>query len=233
MKKSFTNIPIVILAFLFLFASYFSFRLTMDATKLSDKIIIWIVVYFCFYMFLITLASHFKYRLVQNILNILGTPILILIFAQYYLAPIITIIMFIGFYIVPTATILNLSNSYLFLKPYLGGIIYLVNVFTVLIFAYFGNRIMGFLINNFKTKFVFVKNILDKYSTALYTRIYSYVLMIILYVIYNFISFSKENLLSFLSIESVSVIKEVFLTFVAVDSLIQILLNKKSKSKQY
>jgi len=45
----------------------------------------------------------------------------------------------------------------------------------------------------------------------------------------HFISFSKEYLLAFLPVETVSVIKEVFVTFVAVDTLIQILLNKKQE----
>lgn len=138
-------------------------------------------------------------------MNVLGFPILIIRLAQHYLAPIITIIMFVGFYIVPTALILNLSNFYGFLTPYLGGIIYLVNVITVLVFAYFGNKIMELIINTFKT--TFIRNVLDKYSTVFYTRTYTYVLMVLIYIIFNFISFSKENLFLFLPVEPVSVIK--------------------------
>lgn len=208
-------------------ASYLFYKMAVSSSTLSEKILCWIAVYFFLYLLLAILLTTVKKKFVTYIMNVLGFPILLIMLAQHYLAPIFTIIMFVGFYIVPTALILNLSNFYGFLTPYLGGIIYLVNVITVLVFAYFGNKIMELIINTFKT--TFIKNVLDKYSTVFYTRTYTYVLMVIIYIIFNFISFSKEDLFSFLPIEPVSVIKEVFVTFVAVDTLIQILLNKKQQ----
>ncbi|WP_283746222.1 hypothetical protein [Bacillus cereus] len=230
MTGRFKNVILMTSLFLiFVFVGYYNLRLTENETDLTSRVLGWGVSYFCLYLSLTILFSKNKNRFIDLLLKILGFPILLIMLVQYYLAPIVTIIMFIVFYISPTAVVLNLSNVFSVLKPYLGGIIYLVNVFAVLAFAYFGNGIMKFVMSTFKTKLV--KNVLDKYSTVLYTRIYSYVLMILIYVIYNFISFSNSNLLRILPIEPVSVIKEVFVTFVAVDTLIQILLNKKENSQ--
>ncbi|WP_131101683.1 hypothetical protein [Bacillus sp. SYJ] len=230
MKGKFKNLIIMIGLFvMFAFGGYYNFRLTANETDLSSKVLGWGVSYFCLYLSLTILFSKNKNRFIDLLLKILGFPILLVILVQYYLAPIVTIVMFIVFYISPTAVFLNLSNVFSFLNPYLGGIIYLVNVLAVLAFAYFGNSIMKFVMSTFKTKLA--KGELDKYSTVMYTRIYSYVLMIVIYVIYNFMSFSNSNLLGILPIEPVSVIKEVFVTFVAVDTLIQIFLNKKENTQ--
>ncbi|HDR7824869.1 hypothetical protein COE58_10485 [Bacillus cereus] len=230
MEKKFKKSIIMIVLFLVLvFVGCYSFRLTENETDLKSKVLGWGISYFCLYLSLTILFSKNKNRFIDLLLKILGFPILLVMLAQYYLAPIVTIIMFIVFYVSPTAVVLNLSNVFSFLKPYLDGIIYLVNVLAVLAFAYFGNSIMKFVMSTFETKLV--KDVLDKYSTVLYTRIYSYVLMILIYVIYNFITFSNSNLLGILPIEPVSVIKEVFVTFVAIDTLIQILLTKKENTQ--
>jgi len=221
------HFPIILLAFIFVLTSFIFFRMAVVSTTLSEIIMFWISGYFLFYLFLVIFTSKIKSQIIKYIMNVLGFPLLIVFATQYYLAPIITILLFLGFYIVPTSLILELSNLNSNITPILGGIIYLVNVFAVLIFAYFGNKVMLIIIDTFKTKFK--KDLLDKYSTVLYTRIYTYVLMIIIYIIFNFISFSKENILSFLPVEPVSVIKEVFVTFVAIDTLIQIFLNKKQE----
>ncbi len=55
--------------------------------------------------------------------------------------------------------------------------------------------------------------------------------MILIYVIYNFMAFSQSDLLKALPIEPVSVIKEVFVTFVVIDTLMQILLNQQENKK--
>lgn len=219
----------IVLFLVLVFVGCYSFRLTENETDLKSKVLGWGISYFCLYLSLTILFSKNKNRFIDLLLKILGFPILLVMLAQYYLAPIVTIIMFIVFYVSPTAVVLNLSNVFSFLKPYLDGIIYLVNVLAVLAFAYFGNSIMKFVMSTFETKLV--KDVLDKYSTVLYTRIYSYVLMILIYVIYNFITFSNSNLLGILPIEPVSVIKEVFVTFVAIDTLIQILLTKKENTQ--
>lgn len=229
LKGNFKSSIMISLFLMFASFGYFSFRLTENETDLTSKVLGWGMSYFCLYLSLTILFSKNKNRFIDLLLKVLGFPILLVMLVQYYLAPIVTIMMFIVFYVSPTAVVLNLSNVFSFFKPYLGGIIYLVNVFAVLAFAYFGNSIMKFVMSTFKTKLV--KDVLDKYSTVLYTRIYSYVLMILIYVIYNFITFSQSDLLKVLPIEPVSVIKEVFVTFVAIDTLIQILLTKKENKQ--
>ncbi len=88
---------------------------------------------------------------------------------------------------------------------------------------------MGFLINILKTKLFM--NYLHNYTNVALTRIYTYVIMITVYISYNFFTFSNINL-NFLPLGMLNITKEVFVTFVAIDSLIQITLNKQEKKQK-
>ncbi|PKS15395.1 hypothetical protein CX118_19335 [Bacillus sp. BI3] len=229
MKGIFKELILKVSLFLiFLFTAYYLFKLSEGETNLLNKAFCLVGVYFCLFISLAILFSKVENKFINGMIKIFGLPLFLIMMARYYLSPIFTIMVFAIFYIFPTAMILNLSNVLIFLNPYLDGIIYLVNVFTVLIFAYLGNYVMRIVMSALGTEIA--RDVFNKYFTVLYTRIYSYILMILIYVIFNFISFSQSNILSFLPIEPVSVIKEVFVTFVAIDTLIQIILtNKENK----
>lgn len=49
--------------------------------------------------------------------------------------------------------------------------------------------------------------------------------MIMIYILYNFLNFSDLDL-DLVPFEMVSVVKEVFVTFIAIDSFIQIIIKK-------
>lgn len=134
---------------------------------------------------------------------------------------------FLYVYFIPSLMILNLSESFPPITPYVEGIIYVVSLISVLLYAYKGNRAMTFFIDTFKT--VFARDILIRYSSQFYTRVISYFLMILIYVVYNFDYFSGGGIVGFLPTELLTVIKEVFVTFVAVDALIQIIRIKKEE----
>ncbi|MBJ8085071.1 hypothetical protein JDS82_28570 [Bacillus cereus group sp. N14] len=230
MKEAFKELIIKVSLFLILvFSADYLFKESEVERNLLNKLMCWGGVYFCLYISLIIVLSKVENKFIIGAIKILGLPLFLSMMARHYLTPIFTIMMFTVFYFFPTALVLNLSNIFTFLNPYLDGIIYLVNVFTVLIFAYLGNKVMQFIMSTLRTEIA--KDVFDKYFTVLYTRIYSYVLMILIYVIYNFMAFSQSDLLKALPIEPVSVIKEVFVTFVAIDTLIQILLNQQENKK--
>ena len=166
-------------------------------------------------------------KFLNFLFSILVKPVYLLFLFQLIAAPILTIIAFTGFYIIPTyITYLLFSQSEL-LHSYTQGAIYLVAVISVLSFAYFGNKIMLMTIDSFKA--AFLKKVLIKITTRHYTRLYTYFIMVIMYLLYNFLSFSSITLKG-IPIEMLNVTKEVFVTFVAVDSLIQIYLIKRKSN---
>lgn len=96
------------------------------------------------------------------------------------------------------------------------GTVYVVSLLVLLIYSYKSQWIMSFLNyifnNGIRDKQLLVKT-LDKVNP----RIFSYSMMIIIYVIYNFDTFSNSSL----EID-INLMKEVFVTFIAVDTLIQL-----------
>ncbi len=110
------------------------------------------------------------------------------------------------------------------IEQYSQGIIYILSLLSVLFFAYKSNVLMGFIIETFKTKLF--RNYLNRYTNTAFTRMFTYIMMIIIYILYNFLTFSKINP-NFIPSEMLNVIKEVFVTFVAIDTLIQIIVTKQ------
>ncbi|BCC10832.1 TPA: hypothetical protein ACLBZV_000943 [Bacillus cereus] len=161
--------------------------------------------------------------------NIFGVPFIAFIYFHYMLAPVLTVMMFLGIYFLPSMLILTLGETYVVIEQYEQGIIYIISLLSLLFFAYKSNKLMEFMIKTFNTKLY--KNHLEKYSNIAFTRMYTYMIMIIIYISYNFLTFSHINL-DFIPSEMLNVIKEVFVTFVAIDSLMQIILNKQKKQKQ-
>ncbi|RHW36680.1 hypothetical protein D1B33_09775 [Lysinibacillus yapensis] len=166
-----------------------------------------------------------KNKVLSFIYNkILVIPAIGFIYFQYTFAPILSIILFLGIYFLPSLLFLRLGEKYSILEQYSQGIIYILSLLSVLFFAYKSNLVMRFIIESFKTKLF--RNYLKKYTNTAFTRMYTYMIMIAIYISYNFLTFSNINL-NIIPSEMLNVIKEVFVTFVAIDSLIQIYLSKQ------
>lgn len=169
-----------------------------------------------------------KNKLLSFIYNkILAIPAFVLAYYIYIIAPILSIVLFLGIYLLPSLLFLKLVEIYPGLSQYSEAIIYILSLLSVLIFAYKSEIVMRISIDNFRPKLF--RDYLDRYSKSSFTRIFTYIMMIIIYIIYNYLTFSDINL-NIIPSEMLNVIKEVFVTFVAIDTLIQIIAEKKSKS---
>ncbi|EOQ17199.1 MULTISPECIES: hypothetical protein [Bacillus cereus group] len=156
--------------------------------------------------------------------KVLVLPFIGFIYFQYIITPIITVIMFLVIYFLPSMWILKLGETHAIIEQYSQGIIYIISLLSVLFFAYKSNLVMRFIIDTFKTKLF--RNYLNRYTNTAFTRRITYIMMIIIYISYNFLTFSKINP-NFIPSEMLNVIKEVFVTFVAIDTLIQIIVSKQ------
>ncbi|WP_438317266.1 hypothetical protein [Sporosarcina sp. FA9] len=156
--------------------------------------------------------------------KVLALPFIGFIYFQYLIAPVLTIIMFLGIYILPSMLILKLGETYPIIEQYKQGFIYILSLLSVLFFAYKSNVLMRIFVEMFNTRLF--RKYLERYTNTSFTRKYTYLIMIAIYISYNFLTFSNINL-SFIPSEMLNVIKEVFVTFVAIDSLMQVYLNKQ------
>lgn len=161
--------------------------------------------------------------------KILIIPIVFFNKFNYFFTPILTILTFLFIYIIPAQIALILINIYPVLNPFSEGILYLISIISVVLFAYKGNNLMKFITEMHKPRLY--RELLERYSITIFTRITTYTIMILIYVIYNIMDFSNLQI-AFLSKDLLNVIKEVFVTFVAVDSLIQIIKSRKNYNKK-
>ncbi|MBU9673846.1 hypothetical protein KQ939_09880 [Planococcus sp. CP5-4] len=162
--------------------------------------------------------------------KILSIPAIGFIYFHYISAPILTILMFLGIYLIPSVLFLSFKEAHPIFMQYSQGIVYILSLLSVLFFAYKSNNIMKFIILTFETKLF--KNSLIKYTNKDFTRILTYIFMIFIYISYNFLSFSNVNFTLFPT-QMMNVIKEVFVTFVAIDSLMHIYLSEQQKTKEF
>ncbi len=158
--------------------------------------------------------------------KILIIPFIGFIYFQYLVAPLLTIIAFLGFYLLPSMLVITLGETYTIIQRYEQGIIYLLSLGSVLLFAYKSNIVMNRIIESFKTKLL--KASFERYANPLFTRVGTYLFMVFIYVTYNFLTFSNISL-DFIPNEILNVVKEVFVTFVAIDTLIQ--MNSSNRNK--
>lgn len=220
----------IFLLLLFIMGCYFFYEITLTETEIAPKLLGAVVIYTLGYLLLTVILSRITHPFVKHLLYILGLPLILTIHLHHIAAPIVTTVMFFLFYLVPTSLVLMIIDTIPIIGSYTTGIIYLVNVLAVLVYAYFGNHIMNLII--FTTKPVLGKEFIQKYSSVLYTRILSYIMMIFIYLLYNFLDFSNKEEFLLLKVEQLSVFKEVLVTFVAVDTLIQIIIKWKSETKR-
>lgn len=206
--------------------------LSFSGQSLFDSIIQAWLGYFIAYFGVVFLCSEIieKNKILSFIFSkILITPIIGLIYFQYLIAPILTIIVFLAIYFLPSMCILKLGETYPILEQYSQGSIYFLSLVSVLFFAYKSNIAMSFIIETFKTKLF--RKYLNKYTNVSFTRMFTYMIMIAIYILYNFLTFSNIKL-NFIPYEMLNVIKEVFVTFVAIDSLMQIYLSKQQDNQK-
>jgi hypothetical protein len=168
-----------------------------------------------------------KNKILSFIYNqILVIPAIGFIYFQQLVAPFLSIILFLSIYSLPSMWFLRIGETYPILEQYRQGIVYILSLLSVIFFAYKSNLVMGFIIESFKTRLF--RTYLERYTNTAFTRMYTYFLMIAIYILYNFLTFSNVNL-NFIPPEMLNVIKEVFVTYVAIDSLLQIYLSKLHK----
>ncbi|WP_416655766.1 hypothetical protein [Bacillus amyloliquefaciens] len=202
-----------------------------DANIYNNILLGWLVYFFTYFGIYFLISSILEKNNIFSFIyrKILILPIIGFLYFQYVLAPILALLIFLLIYFLPSMWILRLGETHPILEQYSQGIIYILSLVSVLFFAYKSNVLMGFLINILKTKLFM--NYLHNYTNVALTRIYTYVIMITVYISYNFFTFSNINL-NFLPLGMLNITKEVFVTFVAIDSLIQITLNKQEKKQK-
>lgn len=183
---------------------------------------------FCILCSLYNFNNVFNFKLLNKFLEISYIPFITIFFLQELFAFSLPVIVFLMSYFLPTL-LFNTINEYNSIKPFnYDGILYLINVVTVLLYAYFGDNLMKVLFILFKVKF-FKNIILDMIITKKNIRIYTYIIMIIIYIVYNFYTFNDIKSIWGYSVDSFNVVKEVFVTFVAIDTLIQIFKTNQNK----
>lgn len=199
-----------------------------DKQSIFINILYFSLIYFFAYIGIGLLLTEVlqKYKILSVIYdNILSIPFVGFMYFQYMLAPLLTLFMFLAIYFLPSMYILNIGETNLIVEEYKQGIIYITSLLSVIVFAYRSNIIMRYIIETFKPKLF--KKYLERYTTVNFTRIYTYIFMIAIYISYNFLTFSNINL-TFIPTEMLNVIKEVFVTFVSIDTLIQITVSQKN-----
>lgn len=187
---------------------------------------------FCVFCSLNNFNNIFNFKLLSKFLEIAHIPFITIFFLQELFAFCLPVTVFLISYFLPIL-LFNKLNEYNNMQPFnYGGILYLINILTVLLYAYFGDTLMKVLFILFKIKF-FKNIILKEIITKKNVRIYTYITMIVIYIIYNFCVFSDVKNIFIYPIDSFNIIKEVFVTFVAIDTLIQIFkTNQKNNSKK-
>jgi len=159
--------------------------------------------------------------------NILSLPISFVFGIRYIIAPALSFLIFLAIYIAPSILFLQFNELNPILNQYRLGIVYLLSLLSTVLFAYKSTYVMRFVIDMYKTKFL--KRQLFNLSNQSFTRVLAYLSMITIYIFYNFLSFSDLEL-DLVPFDMVSVVKEVFVTFIAIDSFIQIIIKKEQKN---
>lgn len=161
----------------------------------------------------------------EKVVNLLCKPVILVFYINHLTSFLLPVLTFFLFYLSPTL-FSKLVGEYFdidFLQS--DGLLYFLNVLTVLLYAYYGDKIMHYSFNLFEVD-VFKEKILTVAMTKRLIRIYAYSIMILIYAIYNYSTFNNMTEIFGQSLENFNVIKEVFVTFVAVDTLIQIVKTK-------
>lgn len=203
----------------------FLFSIFNNSSGLFEKAILTFFIYFLVVLFLSALNQIYYTLALEKVVNLLCKPIVLIFHINHLTSFMLPVLTFILFYFAPTL-VLQLINEYFNIDfLYSDGLLYLVNVLTVLLYAYYGDKIMNYSFELFEVD-VFKEKILTFAMTKRLIRIYAYSIMILIYAMYNYSTFNNKSEIFGQSLENFNVIKEVFVTFVAVDTLIQIIKTK-------
>ncbi|WP_145962327.1 hypothetical protein [Kurthia zopfii] len=152
-------------------------------------------------------------------------PILILIYVkEYFIAPVFAILFFIIAYFAPVIIVLFINQEVQPIK-HLEAWIYFLGVFINVAFAYKSNIVLRWSIRNAEARKIVTK--WDKYFAVTYTRIFSYVVLILVYISYNVWAFTNPEHIPL----GLNVVKEILVTFVSIDTLFQIIISSKKEKK--
>ncbi|MFJ8066102.1 hypothetical protein ACIQYS_15865 [Psychrobacillus sp. NPDC096426] len=178
--------------------------------------------YAVFYVMIYPLMKWNRY--LKKIHKLFVFPIMILALIMRYYMNVGAGLLFLMFYILPTAMIVQFVPNSFEMKM---GLIYIVNVLAVVIFTYKAEWVIKLIEYTFDK---FQPRIFNKFAKKVNYRIVTYGMMIGIYVLYNFNLFSN-NIMQFKIDLDITLIKEVFVTFIAIDSLIQILKGRNDNVK--
>jgi len=155
--------------------------------------------------------------------KVLGVPAFIALMYTKFHLNIGIVITFVIICIFPTALLILFIPEGLEIK---WGLVYVVSLLVLMIFSYRYYWIITFLNFIFESK-RFRYPVIDYMEKNINYRLYAYVMMIIIYIVYNFNLFSG----SFVKLDmenDMMILKEVFVTFIAIDSGIQIYSQQKN-----
>lgn len=209
---------------LFLLISGFLFTLIRSDEDTFHRIIpmvmlfpIWFIL-FCIIIYPLFLWNERLKSLYEKIFNF---PLEIMFKFSMLQTNIFMVIMFLIICLMPIGfSIILLPEEWAFK----WGLVYIISLSMLLLYTYKTQwilRLLDYITNSKERDMKILQGILQNSSP----RIISYSMMIIIYVIYNFDAFSNN----YLGID-INLVKEVFVTFIAVDTLIQIYFEKRSKN---
>lgn len=158
------------------------------------------------------------------IIDIILSPLSILANFIEFFRIINCLCLFSFMYILPII-ILNAINQKNSLPNFLFWL-YIINLISVIIFCYFGSTIiMKFIIFIFNMKNKETEKKLEDMIKEEHMRLVTYVLMTIIYIVYNILIYNNINYIL------LDTIKEVFVSFIAIDSIVNQIKSNKTISK--
>lgn len=144
-----------IVGIIFLLIGYYLFK-AFPTSNLFYLIVKFLFIYFILYHAVILLMYDLiqKNKIADCILStILYFPINFVYLHQHYSAPFTAFIMFGLLYFVPSYIVVNLKTQSIFINNNSLSILYVLNLISVIIFAYKSNKVMNLTIMSFDVKF--------------------------------------------------------------------------------
>lgn len=202
----------ILLALIFI---YFFLIFTIDL----EKFFLSFCIYYCLYKGVLKLLEKFfkkKGFLLIAYKSIIGFPLVIakIAITSWYYVMQILLFLLITFSVLPTIVMSIFPEKFYFGALYLGVLL------SVILFAYAGHILWRFVKNFYGNKDE-NKLILQSNNIALI-----YIIMICVYIFYNIMEFSKVYVSFFIEKSTFLILKEVLVTFIAIDGFRQLVLKK-------
>lgn len=180
-----------------------------------EKLVLGLWIYYLIYNGVMRFISEFfkKYVLLITILkNTFGLPITLIkfIFNSWYYFMQVSLFLVTTFGVLPSIVMEIIPEKY-----YLGAL-YLGVLLSVIFFAYLGDFLWKLVKRFYGNK---SENRIVKKSSNIAIM---YIIMISVYIIYNYIEFSGIDISKFIEPSTFLILKEVLVTFIAIDGLRQL-----------